>query len=70
MVFPCFEINGSDIFLDIIPQVESAGFKIRRILPDWVINYPFIHLTGRNTIIYGNKEYLMKREIISMVKNE
>lgn len=68
IVFPAFEDWGKMHFVNILDKIKEMGFSKEELIPKEMINYSFIQLTNRNTILYGGNEQFVKREIISWKK--
>lgn len=67
-IFPAFFINGRMICLQIVEQIKSLGFRQLDVLQDYNSDNSILKTTGRNTIIYGNRDQFVYREIIKFEK--
>lgn len=70
IVFPAFEEGKKIHFLQILDKIKALGFNQRDYFAEKVKSYPAIQLTSRNTILYGDKYHLVKREILSFQKTK
>lgn len=65
---PAFQASAEYHFMQIIPFVLSLGFKQIDFLSDDNKNNPVLSVTERNSVVYGDKEHYVKREILSFQK--
>lgn len=63
IIFPVFEINGKNNFLDILGELRKIGFSVKNLVSDKRLTR-FYSLTNRGSIVVGEKGKFVKREII------
>ena len=68
IVFPAFEDWGKMYFVEILSKIKDMGFFQTEMIPPEIADNSFIKLTNRGTILYGDNEQFMKREILSFQK--
>lgn len=62
-IFPSFEESGKKYYLEIIKQIENMGFRAEKLINGES------GVTDRNSIIYGDRDYFVMREIFKFVKS-
>lgn len=65
IIFPVFEDKGISYYLEILDKIKSLGFKHKDFFAPGLKEVPFLRLTPRKTILYGNKEQFVLREVFS-----
>lgn len=68
IVFPAFEDWGKMYFVEILSKIKEMGFSQTEMIPTEIADNSFIKLTNRGTILYGDNEQFMKREVLSFQK--
>lgn len=69
MIFPAFEDWGKMYFAQILDKIKEMGFRQLDMIPKEMKLNAFIRLTDRGTILYGDKEQFMKREVLIFQKD-
>lgn len=69
IVFPVFEEDGKLHYVDIIDELSKLGFEKEQLIPPEFIQHPSISLSLRSTILYGDKNQFLLREILAFTKN-
>jgi tRNA G10 N-methylase Trm11 len=65
MVFPVYLYQGKKLYLNIIPEVEKIGFRIKRLddFSDLKIKMPDFKVNPRGSSVYGRDDQTILREI-------
>jgi tRNA G10 N-methylase Trm11 len=69
MIYPAFNVKGAMRFLDLITPLKSMGFSQVPLSLSGGNENLFPEITDRKTIIYGNREDFVLREIVRFQKN-
>lgn len=64
IVFPAFTDNKGLRLVEIINEIEKMGFVKSDLISSSLLNNPNISMTARQTLIYGDKEHFVQREIL------
>jgi tRNA G10 N-methylase Trm11 len=68
VIFPVFETEGHLYFLEILERIKNLNLVQNDFFPTIPQNIIQTYLTKRDTILYGNKDQFLKREILSFTK--
>lgn len=68
IIFPVFILDRRFDFLDILNSIKQCGFGKLLLIPAQLTLYPELHTTERGTIIYGDDNQFLNREILTFQK--